>query len=155
MWSAIASVVLGLCGWGIAKLLFEPLKEIIDLRRKAQECLIVYGDLHKDASPDERREAAETFCRIGAGFVSHHYAAYPWVTWTYTSGLRWDIHSAGEMLIRIGKGIQSIGYSWPNNSTDASLIRQCLRLPYPEPSPLDRELTAHAAKPAPLDPRDL
>jgi hypothetical protein len=75
MWSAIASVVLGLCGWGIAKLLFEPLKEIIDLRREAQECLIVYGDLHKDAPADERRDAAETFCRIGAGLVSHHYAA--------------------------------------------------------------------------------
>jgi len=152
MWSAIASIVLGVCGWGIAKLLFEPLKEIIDLRREAQECLIVYGDLHKDAPADERGQAAGTFRRIGAGPVSHHYAAYPWVTWAYALGLRWDIHSAGEMLIRIGKGIQSIGYSWPNNSADVSLIRQCLRLPYPEQSSMDRELMAHAAKPAPLDP---
>jgi hypothetical protein len=155
MWSAIASVVLGVCGWGLAKLLFEPLKEIIDLRREAQECLIVYGDLHKDAPADERRHGAETFCRIGAGLVSHHYAAYPWVTWDYTSGLRWDIHSVGEMLIRIGKGIQFTGYSWPNNSADVLLIRKSLRLPYPELSPLDRELMAHAGKPAPLDPGQL
>ncbi len=39
----VISVVSGVCGWMIAELLFKPVKEILDLRREAQECLIVYG----------------------------------------------------------------------------------------------------------------
>jgi hypothetical protein len=79
MWSAIASVILGVIGWALAKLLFEPLKEIIDLRREAQECLLVYGDLSRDAPSDERHAAAQAFRRVGAGLVSRHLAAYRWV----------------------------------------------------------------------------
>jgi hypothetical protein len=29
MWSALASIVLGAVGWGVTRLLFEPMKEII------------------------------------------------------------------------------------------------------------------------------
>jgi hypothetical protein len=77
--------------------LFEPLKEIVDLRREAQECLIAYGDLPREAPPDDRRNTAGAFRRIGAGLVSRHYAPYPWAIWTYGFVLRWwqwDIHSA-------------------------------------------------------------
>jgi hypothetical protein len=35
----------------IAKLFLEPVKEMFDLRREAQECQIVYGDLSKDVPP--------------------------------------------------------------------------------------------------------
>jgi hypothetical protein len=47
MWSALASIVLGAVGWGVTRLLFEPMKEIVDLRHEAQECLIVHGNLGK------------------------------------------------------------------------------------------------------------
>jgi hypothetical protein len=77
MWTVILTVVLGGTGWIIAKLLFEPLKEIIDLRREAQECLIAYGDVPREAPSDDRRNADEAFRHIGAGLVSHHYAPYP------------------------------------------------------------------------------
>ena len=60
-WTTIITIVLGVIGWGIAHLPFEPIKAIVDLRCQAQECLIVYGDLSKDAADDERRQAAETF----------------------------------------------------------------------------------------------
>jgi hypothetical protein len=97
MFTVIISVVFGVCGWMIAKLLFEPVKEILDLRREAQECLIVYGNLSKDAPPDERRMAAESFRRIGVGLVSRYNAGYPWVTWCVRRF--WDINSAGAFLI--------------------------------------------------------
>jgi hypothetical protein len=58
MWTVILTVILGGIGWLIANLLFGPLKEIIDLRRNAQEYLIANGDLSKDAAPDDRRNAA-------------------------------------------------------------------------------------------------
>lgn len=35
MWAALITIILGGIGWGIAKLLFEPLKEIVDLHRQA------------------------------------------------------------------------------------------------------------------------
>jgi hypothetical protein len=154
MWSALATFIFGICGWGFAKLVFEPLKEIIDLRREAQECLITHGDLSKDAPADDRRFAADTFCRIGAGLVSRHFAAYPWVRWAYL-GLRWDIHSAGVMLIRIGKSIQFTGFSQPNLAAEVGLIRNSLRLPPPEQSPIDRALTERMTEPAPIEPGDL
>lgn len=83
MWVAIATVLLGGLGWGIAYFLFEPLREIVDLRREAQECLIMHGNIAKDAPPDERRTAADAFRRVGAGLVSRHLTAYPWVAWSY------------------------------------------------------------------------
>jgi hypothetical protein len=49
MWSAIASFLLGVVCWALANLLVKPLQEIVDLRREAQECLIIYGNLSKDA----------------------------------------------------------------------------------------------------------
>lgn len=155
MWTAILTIILGGIGWGIAKLLFEPLKEIVDLRRQAQECLIAYGDLSKDAPADERRAAADAFRHIGAGLVSRHYAPYPWASWTYDYALRrlgWDIHSAGNLLISIGNGTQSAGFSWANNSPLVMLIRQNLKLPAPERSPTERALAENAARPAPLSP---
>jgi len=32
-----ASIILGAMGWVLARLIFEPMKEIVDLRREAQE----------------------------------------------------------------------------------------------------------------------
>jgi len=148
MVSIAASIIFGVCGWLVAKLVFEPMKEIVELRREAQECLVLYGDLSKDAPLDERRIAAEAFRRVGAGLLSRHFAAYPWVRWAYSSQ-RWkvDIHSAGLMLFRIGNGIQFSGLSSLNNSGDVPLIRVALRLPFPEQSPVDRQFAATAAGP--------
>jgi hypothetical protein len=64
MWSAIIMIVLGAIGWMIAKLFFEPMKQITELRREAQERLIIHGNLSKDAPSDERRSAAEAFRRV-------------------------------------------------------------------------------------------
>jgi hypothetical protein len=111
MWSAIFSVLLGALGWGATRLLFEPIKEIMDLRRETQECLIVHGNLSKDAPNQERITAANIFRRIGAGMVSRYIAAWPWVRFCCTNWLRWDIHSAGAMLISMGNSIQFEGYS--------------------------------------------
>lgn len=155
MWSAIASIVLGALGWAIAKLLFEPMKEIVDLRRETQECLIVHGNLPKDAPSEERRAAAESFRRIGAGLVSRHIAAYPWVSWWCRACLGWDIHSAGAFLIGIGNSTQFDGFSFASVSPTVSFIWKSLRLPDPEKPPMIRELQAHAAQPAPIAPNAL
>ena len=146
MWAAIASFVVGVCGWGFAKLLFEPLKEIIDLRREAQECLIFYGNLSKDAPSDERRTAADSFRRVGVGLVSRHIAAYPWVAWA-SRQLRWDIHSAGALLISIGNSIQFEGFSFISVSPIVPQVRQCLRLPVPNRPPVIEALMQHAGQP--------
>jgi hypothetical protein len=150
VWSAIASIILGALGWASARLLFEPLKEIVDLRREAQECLIIYGNLSKGAAPDDRRAAAEAFRRVGAGLVSRHIAAYPWVKWFCNTCLRWDIHSAGTMLINVGNTTQFEGFSAANASPIVPLVRSCLQLPAPEQPPMIRELMANAGRPAPI-----
>jgi hypothetical protein len=153
MWSAIASIVLGAIGWGCARFVFEPMKEIVDLRREAQECLIIHGNLAKDAPAEERRAASDTFRRIGAGLVSRHIAAYPWVprccTW-----LGWDIHSAGTLLISLGNSTQFEGYTLANLSPTVALIRRSLKLPTPETPPLIQALVENAGEPGSIEPAD-
>jgi hypothetical protein len=146
--SVIISVVSGVCGWMIAKLFLEPVKEILDFRREAQECLIVYGDLSKDAPTDERRMAAEAFRRVGAGLVSRYIAAHPWVRWYVR---RWDIHSAGAFLIGIANSTQFEGFSHANASPTVRLIRDCLRLPSLGQPPMIRALMEDAAQPRPIE----
>jgi hypothetical protein len=154
MWSAILSILLGAAGWGITHLLFEPMKEIMDLRRETQECLIVHGNLSKDAPADERRAASDTFRRIGAGLVARHIAALPWVRRCCTNWFGWDIHSAGAMLISSGNSIQFEGTILRAESPTVTLIRSCLRLPTPETPPMVQALWDHAGAPAPIGPGD-
>jgi len=132
----------------IAKLFLDPVKEILEFRCEAQECLIVYGDLSKDAPTDERRMAAEAFRRVGAGLVSRYIAAYPWVRWYVR---RWDIHSAGAFLIGIANSTQFEGLSHANASPTVRLIRDCLRLPSLEQPPMIRALMESAATPRSIE----
>jgi hypothetical protein len=155
MWSAIASIILGVTGWIIARLLFEPVNEIVGLRRDAQEALIIHGNLTKDAPPEDRRAAADAFRRIGAGLASRYIAAYPWVRWFCVNCLRWDVYSAATMLVGLGDSTQFEGYSIANVSPIVPLIRTCLRLRTPEQPPTIRALMEHAARPAPIGPGDL
>jgi hypothetical protein len=136
--------------WVTDKLLLGPSKEICELRRSALECLTLYGALSKDASPEQRRIAGEEFRRIGAGLLSRHVTAGRLVRWWYESRKGWDIHSAGEMLISIGNGTEFGGFSFAAASPLTMLIRECLRFPAPEPSPIMRELMAHVSQPAPI-----
>ncbi len=153
MFAAMFSIILGICGWIIAKLLFEPTKEILDLRREAQECLIIYGDLSKDAPLDERRIAAEAFRRVGAGLSSRYIAAYPWVRWCF-GHISWDIHGAGELLLGLAHSTQFQGFSHANISGTVPLIRGCLGLPKVEQPPMIKALIKNAAQPRPLGPQD-
>jgi hypothetical protein len=154
MWSAIASIILGVFGWGFARLVFEPMKEIVDLRRQAQECLIIHGDLAEDAPADERQAASDAFHRIGAGLVSRHIAAYPWVRWCCTL-LGWDIHSAGFLLGMLGHSTQFEDYSRASLSPIVANIRYCLKLAVPETPPRVRALIEHANQAATIQPGEL
>ncbi|MGA8548728.1 MAG: hypothetical protein WB678_00680 [Stellaceae bacterium] len=157
MWAAIASIILGALGWGFARLVFEPMKEIVDLRREAQECLIIHGNLAKDAPAEDRRAASDTLRRIGAGFVSRHIAAHPWypcVRWCCT-WLGWDIHSAGALLISLGNSTQFEGYSLANLSPTVAVIRCCLKLGTPETPPMVRTLVDHAGGTGAIEPGGL
>ena len=131
MWSALSSIVLGIIGWWISKLVFEPVKELVDLRRETQEALFLFGNLEKDAPIEEREEAAATFRRIGAGFASRHLAAYPWVTWCCKKILKWDIYSAGSALMGMGHLVRFEGFSNPNLAPTMPRLRSDLRLPPP------------------------
>jgi hypothetical protein len=154
MWSALASIVLGAVGWGVTRLLFEPMKEIVDLRREAQECLIVHGNLGKEAPAEERQTASDAFRRIGAGLVSRHLAAaYPWVRWCCAL-LGGDIHSAGAMLISLGNSTQFEGFTLANLSPTVAHVRHCLKLPTPKKPPMVQTLVEHAGQPADIEPED-
>jgi hypothetical protein len=145
MFGGLVSIVLGVCGWMIAKLLFEPAKEILELRREAQEYLIIYGNLSADAPLEERRMAADSFRRVGAGLSSRHIAAYPWVRAAFRR-LSWDIHSAGELLLGLANGTQFQGFSRANTSPTAQFIRDCLRLPPIEQSAMQHALTENLVR---------
>jgi hypothetical protein len=95
--------------------------------------------------------AAEAFRRIGAGLLSRHIASYSWVQ-RYFEFRSWDIHSAGETLIGLGKRTQFDRFSHANASALVPLIRGNLGLPAPEASPYARALMANAAQPAPIPP---
>jgi hypothetical protein len=147
MWSAILSILLGATGWGVTRLLFEPMKEIMDLRRETQECLIIHGNLSKDAPADERRAASDTFRRIGAGLVARHIAAWFWVRDCCSKWFRWDIHSAGLMLISLGNDIQFEGAIYSSDSPSVQLIRSGLGLATPPTPPMIQALWDHAGAP--------
>jgi hypothetical protein len=153
MWSLATFALgasLGAIGWAVTKLLFEPLKELIDLRREAQECLIMFGDLKKDATTEERGVAAQAFRRVGAGLVSRHIAAYPWVKWCIARFFPdIDIHSAGVFLLGFANATQFEGFS--HVSIAAAMLRQCLRLPTPIQAPMLRALMENLARPAPIE----
>lgn len=124
------------------------IKEILDLRREAQETLIVYGDLSKEAPAEERRVAADAFRRVGAGLVSRHVAAYPWVKWCIARFFPdVDIHSAGMFLMGFAKATQFHGFSHVNISPDVALLRQSLRLPILQQPPVIRALIESASEP--------
>ena len=53
MWSALATFGLGALGWFVIHFLFEPIKEILNMRREAQESLIVHGNLAKNAPAED------------------------------------------------------------------------------------------------------
>ncbi len=130
--NVIISVVSGVCGWMIAKLFLEPVKEIHDFRREAQECLLVYGDLSKDAPTDERRMAAEAFRRVGAGLVSRHTAAQRWVIWWCKHYQGWDINSAGALLIDLANYTKSDPSSPVRLESHVGHIRRYLKLDPPQ-----------------------
>lgn len=135
MWSSIFMLTLGAAGWWFSKFLFEPLKEIYDLRRDIQECLIMHGDLPKDAPEDQRIAAATAFSRLGAGLVARHLAAYPWVQWVCAKIFGLDIYSAGGLLMGIGNDTRVAGFSFAGLSPTIHHIRRCLRLPAPTTPP--------------------
>jgi hypothetical protein len=144
----LLGIFLGVIGWFFTKLMFEPTKELFDLRRETQECLIIHGNVGKDAPAEERRAASDAFRRLGAGFVSRHVAAYPWVRWCWTRWPGWDIHSAGELLISLGNTTQFEGYSMAGISPVVGFIRNSLKLPAPARSPVLQDLFAHARQPS-------
>lgn len=146
MWAAIFSFILGIIGWCVSKLLFEPWREIANLRRQAQEYLILHGNLSKDAPRDQRNSTASAFRQIGAALVSRHEAAFPWDRWLYATVCKWDIHSAGELLIGIGNTTQFEGYSMVTVSPTVVHIRDALRLPTPTSSPVVRALRENASQ---------
>jgi hypothetical protein len=135
MWAALVTFVLGASGWGFTWLLFEPTKEIMNLRREAQEYLIFHGNLEKkDVPPEERRTASDAFRRIGAGLVSRYAAAYRWVRpiWLW---LGWNIHCAGATLISLSNSIQFDGCNLTDCPEDVARIRRYLNLPTPDTLP--------------------
>ncbi len=155
MWSSLFTLGLGAAGWWISKFLFEPLKEIYDLRRDVQERLIIHGDLPKDAPEEQRGAAATTFSRLGAGLVARDLAAYWWVRWFCVKVLGLDIYSAGDLLIGIGNDTRISGFSAPNLSPTVPLIRQCLHLPAPSMPPMIRAMQEHARQPGVIEPDEL
>ena len=150
MWSVlttIATIGLGAFGWFVTRLMFEPIREILDLRRETQECLIIHGNLAKDVPTEAyRRAASDAFRRIGAGLVSRHVAAYPWVRWWFV-WRGYDIHSAGALLIGLGNSTQFEGYSLASLSPNVTLVRCCLKLPTPETPPMIGALLETAGAP--------
>jgi hypothetical protein len=129
---------------------FDTIKQIRDCRRAASRCLTIYGGLRVDAPSELRRSAGEEFRRVGGDLASLHSTSGPLAKWWCESWKRWDIHSAGDMLISVGNGTQFGGFTFANASPTAMLIRECLRLPAQTRSPIERELLAHASAPAPL-----
>lgn len=148
--SVLLSFIAGVVGWFAIRFVFDPYREIADLRREAQEALIIYGNLSRDAPADERRIAADAFRRVGAALVARHVAAYPWVR-RLCQAMRWDIHSAGVLLIGLGNLTQFDGYSMASISPPVANIRTCLRLPSPEKPPMIAALEANARAPASSD----
>lgn len=154
MWS-LFMLGLGAGGWWISKFLFEPVKEIYDLRRDVQECLILHGGLSKDAPEDHRVAAGTTFSRLGAGLIARDLAAYSWVRWFCLKVIGLDIYSAGGLLIGIGNDTRLTGFSFANLSSTVPVIRQCLHLPAPKTPPMICALQKHTAQPGTIELGDL
>lgn len=144
MWATIFSFALGFGGWLFAKFIFEPYKEVYDLRREAAEALIIHGDLVPNAASEERHEAARAFQRIGAGLVARHFArhfAQSLPDWVYIwPSLGWDIHSAGQFLLGLAQATEKGGFSNANISPPVMTIRSALKLPTPTRSSIEEAM---------------
>lgn len=148
MWATIISFLLGFGGWLFAKFIFEPYKEVYDLRREAAEALIIHGDLAPNALVEERVAAAGAFRRLGAGLVARHFARhfaqYHLPDWLYIwPVLGWDIHSAGRLLLGLAQVTEKTGFSNANISPNVMMIRGALKLPAPTPSSIEEALIQH------------
>ncbi|MGD9614893.1 MAG: hypothetical protein AB7H90_08415 [Alphaproteobacteria bacterium] len=138
MWAATATIVLsvisGIGGWLLARFLGEPYKAIEDLRRETQYALVMFGNIGKSASDEDRQKAAGEFRRIGVALVSY-YAAAPWRMRQLRRHIfKWNIDQAGRLLIKLSNDISVTSENFGGSLLRGRVyeIRNQLGLPSPD-----------------------
>jgi hypothetical protein len=98
MWSAIASVLLGVVGWLGVSFVGKPLLDFLNLRSQVHEEIIFTGNVGPMATGGSDYEKAEdSLRRLGAKVhATNATASLP---------LRWYLSKAGYDLVRAGGGL--------------------------------------------------
>ena len=102
MWSAIASVLLGVVGWLGVSFVGKPLLDFLNLRSQVHEAIIFTGNVGPMATGGSDYEKAEdSLRRLGAKVhATNATASLP---------LRWYLSKAGYDLVRAGGGCRYAG----------------------------------------------
>ena len=128
MWSAIASVLLGLVGWFAARFFGTPFLDFHNLRTQVHEEVIFTANLNPIAAETPRYDkaydnAAESLRRLGAKVQATNVTA--------TRPLRWFLSKQGYDLVDAGKNLIGLSNSlaMPDRAHHIDKIQAALKLP--------------------------
>lgn len=128
MWSAIASILLGLIGWFAASFLGKPFIDFQNLRAQVNEEVIFTANLDPIAAGTQRYDkvydsAVESLRRLGAKMQATNATA--------TSPLRWFLSQQGYDLVGAGTNLIGLSNSLakPDRANHIDKIQAALKLP--------------------------
>jgi hypothetical protein len=105
MWSAIASILLGIVGWCVASFLATPFLDFLNLRRRVHEEVIFTGNIDAMvAGKPEYEKAVNTLRRLGAKVQATNVAAAPPLLW-FLRIRGYDLRRAGRSLIGLSNSL--------------------------------------------------
>lgn len=126
MWSAIASILLGVAGWVVASFFGKPLLDFLNLKSQVHEEIfftrnvdaMVTGTANYDKAVDSLR-------RLGAKVQAANVSASPPLGW-FISKCGYDLVKAGGGLIGLSNSLAAVDGS---RALHINSIQEALKLP--------------------------
>jgi hypothetical protein len=126
MWSAIASVLLGVAGWFAASFFAKPLLDFLNLRSQVHEEIIFSGNVGTMvANTPIYEKAVDSLRRLGAKVQAVNVTASPPLDW-FLSRAGYNLGKAGSSLIGLSNSLANPDGS---RALHINFIQVGLRLP--------------------------
>jgi hypothetical protein len=124
MWSAIASVFLGVIGWLATSFFAKPLVDFLNLRSQVLEEMIFTANVDGLSDPVHLQNCRRSLRRLGTKVLATDVAA-PWLLRKFLARYGYDLHAAGSSLIGLSNALSVQGL----RHLDADKVETGLQLP--------------------------
>jgi hypothetical protein len=143
MWSAIASILLGVIGWFAASFFAKPLIDFLNLRSQVHEEIIFTGNVGAMVTDTPAYDkAVDSLRRLGARVQAANVSASKPLRW-FLSRAGYDLHKAGGGLIGLSNSLITTDGS---RALQTNSIQVGLRLPRDYDDELLRQVVERMGK---------